>query len=67
MAILKKGTYLIPCDICGETSVEPLCKTCRAKIDELTAKEAARSRRGQDTQRMLTVHGNWSRGPEVTC
>lgn len=67
MSVIKAGTYTMPCDICGETSVEPLCKTCRAKIDELTAREAARSRRGQDVQRMLAVHENWPRGPEVTC
>lgn len=65
--ILKAGTYIMPCDICGEPSPEPVCGNCRSKIDELIAKEAAQSRRGQDVQRMLTVHENWPKRPEVTC
>ncbi|MEW5899434.1 MAG: hypothetical protein AB1652_09745 [Bacillota bacterium] len=67
MAVIKAGTYTMPCAYCQEPSTEPVCKNCRAKIDELTAKEVARSRRGQDVQRMLAAHRNWPRGPEVTC
>jgi hypothetical protein len=67
VAVIKAGTYIMSCEICGEPSSDPVCKSCRSKIDELTAKEAVRSRRGQDVQRMLMAHGNWPRGPEVTC
>lgn len=64
--ILKAGTYSWSCIYCQEPSPEPVCMKCREKLDEITAREAALSRRGREIQRRITVYSNWPTRPEIT-